>query len=304
MTALQTSPIDTPTPLNTEYPQPLRLGKDSVAYKVLIKNPVAPLLAGVPALALQVLHPSIGAGVYDHSTLKKRPINRLQRTAEYVAGTGLAEDDEALALVRRVNNRHKPVKGIDPVTGEAFSADDGELQIYVHVTEMGMILDAARFLGAKITPEEADRYWAEVAPVGAYLGAPPLEVPVTAKQAADVIARMEPKLEATPQGMDILAFLLKPTGSKLFTALRPLMPLNKLVAAALLPDSVRVLAGLPTSRRVDRLVRAAVRTVTTIGRPALTLLTFHLVGRRATNYYENVPERTTPRGFQLPLPRD
>ena len=53
MTALQTSPIDTPAPLNTEYPQPLRLGKDSVAYKVLIKNPVAPLLAGVPALALQ-----------------------------------------------------------------------------------------------------------------------------------------------------------------------------------------------------------------------------------------------------------
>jgi uncharacterized protein (DUF2236 family) len=287
----------------TSLPQPLRLGRDSVAYKVLINNPVAGLLAGVPALALQVLHPSIGSGVYHHSTLKQRPISRLQRTAEYVAGTGLADDEEALKLIRRVNNRHRPVRGTDPVTGAEYSAEDPDLQIYVHVTEMGAILDAAKFIGTKVTPEEEDRYWAELAPVGAYLGAPPELVPTTAAQAHEVIDRMLPSLAPGEEGMDVLRFLLAPTGSKLFTALRPLMPLNRYVAAAMLPDQVRELAGLPRSKRVDRVVRAALRTVTTLGRPFLSWLTYRLVGPRAKRYYDEIPEHTTPRGFTLPLPR-
>jgi uncharacterized protein (DUF2236 family) len=300
---METSPMAAPTTAPATV-RPLRLGKDSVAYRVLASNPIAGLLAGVPALSMQVLHPSIGAGVYDHSTLKKRPISRLQRTAEYVAGTGAASDEEALKLIRRTNNRHKPVKGTDPVTRSPFSADDPDLQIYVHVTEMGALLEAAKFVGVKVSPADEDRYWAEVAPIGAYLGAPLHDVPTTAAEASAVIERMLPRLAATEQGLDTIRFLLAPTGSRLFTALRPLMPLNKLVAAAMLPLQVRELLGLPTSRRVDRAVRRAVRMLMAVTRPFFTWLTFRLVGERAKRYYDEFPELTTPRAFTLPLPKD
>jgi uncharacterized protein (DUF2236 family) len=303
-TTLEVTPMQMQTVASASPLQPLRLGRDSIAYRVLATNPIAGLLAGVPALSMQVLHPAIGTGVYDHSTLKKRPISRLQRTAEYVAGTGAASDEEALKLIRRTNNRHKPVRGTDPVTGSPFTADDPDLQVYVHVTEMGALLHAAKFVGVRIDAEEEDRYWAQVAPIGAYLGAPAADVPTTAAQAAAVIDRMLPKLAPTPQAVDTITFLLSPTGSRLFTLLRPLMPLNKLVAAAMLPLEIRQMLGLPTSGRLDRQVRRAVRLLVTAGRPFFTWLTFRLVGERARRYYDEFPEHTTVRGFTLPLPKD
>jgi uncharacterized protein (DUF2236 family) len=300
MTTATATPETAPTATTV---RPLRLGQDSVAYRVLNNQPIAGLLAGVPALSLQVLHPSIGGGVYHHSSLKRRPLDRLARTAQYVAGTGAAGDEEALALIERTNRRHRPVKGNDPKTGSPFTADDPDLQVYVHTTEMWAILEAAKFLGLKLTPADEDRYWAELQPIGAYLGAPVELVPSDRAQALAVIEAMRPMLAATDEGMDTIAFLLRPTGSPLFTAVRPLLPLNRFATAAMLPPAVAQMVGLTVRPRRDRVVRALMRAVTTLGKPFFTWLTFRLTGPEVKEYYRQFPERTTERGFALPLPK-
>lgn len=282
--------------------QPLRLGKDAVLYRVAVAQPHVGLLAGVPALVLQTLHPAIGGAVYDHSTLKQSPINRLQRTADYVFATAFGDDEEARALIERVHKRHAPVRGTNSVTGEAFTADDSDLQVYVHVTEMWAFLEAYRFLGGKLTPDEQDRYWAELQPIGAMLGATVEHVPATAAEAQAVLDAMRPHLHPTPQGLDTIEFLLAPTGHPVLTALKPLMPVNRRATAAMLPRSIRALAGLPTSAAGDRAIRVLARVANTLAGPLLKRLAWRLGGKDTRRMMLAAPEHTTRRNFTLPLP--
>src|SRR5688500_6711072 len=113
---------------------------------------------------------------------------------------------------------------------------------------MKAILDACKFLGGKLTPAEEDRYWLELNVIGAILGAPVEDVPETAAEAAAVIERMLPELEPTEQALDTIEFLLAPSGNRLFAALKPFAPLNKFAAAAMLPDEIRKMIGLPTAK--------------------------------------------------------
>src|SRR5947199_8403506 len=55
------------------------LGPDSVAWRVL-DHPAA-LVGGLRALVVQSLHPLATAGVAQHSDYKRRPLERLRRTA-------------------------------------------------------------------------------------------------------------------------------------------------------------------------------------------------------------------------------
>lgn len=283
-------------------PDPLRLGRDSVFYRVGSRWPVIGLLAGVPALIRQVLHPAIGIAVHDHSTLKTRPVDRLRRTAQYVVGTAHADDATALALVERTSKRHVPVRGVDPLTGTPFSADDPELQVYVHVTEMAAFLDAYKFLGGTLSGEDEDHYWAELAPIGALLGAPVAEVPASAASASEFLATMEPQLRVTPEGRDLIDFLLAPRGTRLLTALRPVMPLNRRATAAMLPDSIREMAGLPASKRLDAAVRGILRAGVKMTGPLSTAITWKLVGAEGKASFDSTPERTVARGPALPAP--
>ena len=69
------------------------------------------LVGGIAALLLQMLHPSVLAGVWDHSKFKTDLHGRLRRTAHFIALTtygGRAEAETAIARVRRI---HESVQG-------------------------------------------------------------------------------------------------------------------------------------------------------------------------------------------------
>ena len=78
-------------------------GPDSVAWRV-IGHPVS-LIGGLRALIIQSLHPLAMAGVAQHSDYRRRPLERLRRTSQYVAATTFgdrAQAEAAAAHVRRV----------------------------------------------------------------------------------------------------------------------------------------------------------------------------------------------------------
>src|SRR3954462_14222723 len=63
------------------------------------------MVGGVAALLLQMLHPAVLAGVWDHSSFRGDMIGRLRRTARFIAVTGYAsraEAEQAIAKVREV----------------------------------------------------------------------------------------------------------------------------------------------------------------------------------------------------------
>ena len=152
-------------------------GPASVTWR--IHGNASMFIGGMRALLMQALHPRAMAGVEQHSDYREHPWRRLARTIEYVVintyGT-TAQADEAAANVRHI---HRTVRGIDPVTGRPYAADDHDLLLWVHTGEVDSYLEAHRAYGPGLSDEDADRYVAERVRSVELLGLPPGRAPAS-----------------------------------------------------------------------------------------------------------------------------
>src|SRR5262249_11421179 len=73
------------------------------------------------ALLLQVSHPSVGAGVTQHSDFKRDPWGRLVRTLDYTSSVVYGGPELAWEVGRRVREMHRRINGVRP-DGERYHA--------------------------------------------------------------------------------------------------------------------------------------------------------------------------------------
>jgi uncharacterized protein (DUF2236 family) len=127
--------------------------------------------AGPRALLLQLAHPSVAAGVADHSDFRADPWRRLQGTLDsylrIVYGTATA----ARAEIRRLNELHRTI------TGPTYRARDPDLSLWVHATLVDSTIVVADAWLAPMTRERRVRYYAETLPIGRAFGIPPSMLP-------------------------------------------------------------------------------------------------------------------------------
>src|SRR6188508_635789 len=60
--------------------EPALMAAGSVSWRVF-KNPLAVYIGGVTAVLLQLAEPRVGAGVWQYTSFRERPVERLRRTA-------------------------------------------------------------------------------------------------------------------------------------------------------------------------------------------------------------------------------
>ena len=120
------------------------------------------------ALLLQVAHPTVGAGVRDHSTFEQDPWGRLLRTVDYLY-LMVYSGREAANVGRRLREVHKAIKGANP-DGSRYHALEPEAYAWVHATLVeGAIRAHLRFVGP-LAQDEIERMYAEYMPLGRLLG--------------------------------------------------------------------------------------------------------------------------------------
>jgi uncharacterized protein (DUF2236 family) len=163
------------------------------------------MVGGVASLLLQMLHPAVLAGVWDHSAFRTDMLGRLRRTARFIAETTYAERAIAQAAITKVREVHERVGGTLP-DGTPYRADDPALLAWVHVTEMWSFLAAWQRYGVPISREEEDVYYAETARIAEALGADP--VPRSKAEAEALIAAMRPQLLADARTREVAHFVL------------------------------------------------------------------------------------------------
>jgi uncharacterized protein (DUF2236 family) len=148
-------------------------GPKSVAWRV--HGDVASMMVGgISSLLLQMLHPAVLAGVWDHSNFRTDMHGRLRRTARFIALTTYGGHDEAEAAIARVRHIHDQVGGTLP-DGTPYAANDPALLAWVHVTEASSFLNAwRRYVEPGMSAVDQDRYFAEMARVAHGLGADPV----------------------------------------------------------------------------------------------------------------------------------
>ncbi|MEA2350783.1 MAG: hypothetical protein QOG86_1724 [Thermoleophilaceae bacterium] len=244
------------------------LGPDSVAWKV-VGHPVS-LVGGLRALIVQSLHPLAMAGVAQHSDYRNRSLDRLRRTAYYVTATTFGDRATADAAARRVRSIHRKVRGIDPVTGRAYSADDPETQLWVHCVEWHSFLAAYRAYGGRLTADEQDRYHEEGARVAPLVGLPEAMVPRSVAEQREYFESVRSQLVLSRDARDAIRFVLSPPLTRDLLPFQIPVRLLARAALAIVPRDLRRLAQVDQPRALDAVTLAAVR-------PAAALLTLPLL---------------------------
>ena len=226
-------------------------GPGAVAWRV--HGDVASMMVGgIAGLLLQMLHPSVLAGVWDHSNFRADMHGRLRRTARFIALTTYGATEEAEAAMARVRQIHQQVRGTLP-DGSAYAASDPALLAWVHATEAISFLTAwIRYAEPAMSAADQDRYFVEMARVAAGLGADP--IPVSRAEAERLIQAMRPQLRVDERTSEVARLVLTQPARR--RAAEPFQALTMQAAIDLLPDWARAMHQLPAPALARPLVRA------------------------------------------------
>ncbi|MEX2196625.1 MAG: oxygenase MpaB family protein [Thermoleophilaceae bacterium] len=219
------------------------------------------------ALLLQVSHPTVGAGVDQHSDFAADPWGRLLRTLDYVHGTVYGGPRLAGEIGRRVRNLHKDIKGSKP-DGQPYHALEPEAYAWVHATLASSIVDGHRLLGAALSPAEAEDFWQEWRRLGRLVGVRYGDLPEHWAGFRPYFDRVvEEELEDTRMVHVVFDTLAEPAPPEipglhpaLWKALRhPMGRSMQLVTAGLLPPVLRERFGFEWTLGQERMLRVLSR---------------------------------------------
>lgn len=226
-------------------------GPGSVAWRVH-GDVTSMLVGGVAGLLLQMLHPAVLAGVWDHSNFRADMHGRLKRTARFIALTTYGGRDEAAAAIARVRRIHAHIGGTLP-DGTPYQAGDPALLAWVHVTETTSFLAAWRRYGEpRMSGADQDRYFAEMAQVAVALGAD--SVPRDRTEAAELIRAMRGALHVDARTREVARLVLDQPAAR--PSIRPMQGLTMQAGIDLLPAWARAMHGFADPGLRSPLVRA------------------------------------------------
>jgi len=226
-------------------------GPQSVAWRVH-GDVTSMMVGGISGLLLQMLHPAVLAGVWDHSKFRADMRGRLRRTARFIALTTYGSRAEAEAVIARVRGIHDHVCGVLP-DGRPYAANDPSLLAWVHLTETTSFLNAwVRYAEPAMPASDKDRYFAEMSVVGEALGADP--IPRTRAAARVLFQEMRPGMRCDARTREVARLVMTQPMPNLMA--EPLQALTVQAGIDLLPDWARRMHGLHNPVLGRPLVRA------------------------------------------------
>jgi len=243
-------------------------GPESVTWRVNRESVL--LLGGGRALLLQVAHPSVGAGVAQHSRYREDPWGRLSRTLDVTRRIVFGDTATARDASAHLGRVHAHVSGTiddDARAGEPYEAGDPELLRWVWATLVeSALLVYTRYVGPlKVSDVEA--YYAEQKRFLEACGAPAASAPETFAAFMHWFdATVDEVLEVTPAARDVCDAILRPR--RLPLPLRPAFDALNLATVGLLPATLRDGYGLGWGPQRERLLAAQ----TTLVRRLMPLL--------------------------------
>lgn len=210
------------------------------------------MVGGVAGLLLQMLHPGVLAGVWDHSNFRADMHGRLRRTAQFISLTTYGGRAEAEGAIARVRSIHDRVCGVLP-DGSPYAANNPSLLAWVHVTETTSFLNAwIRYAEPDMSGSDRDRYFDEMAQVAEALGADP--VPRTLSEARRLIDAMRPHMRCDGRTREVARLVLGQRAPDMIA--EPFQALTMQAGIDLLPDWAQRMHGLRNPMLGRPLVRA------------------------------------------------
>ena len=229
------------------------------------------LLGGGRALLMQLAHPSVAAGVADHSDFARDPFSRLRRTLEASYSIVFGSEEDARRTAAAIHAVH------ERVTGPGYQANDPELLLWVHATLVDTALRVyTRFVGPLLR-HEVEQYYAESMRQAELMGVPLDAQPADFHAFRHYVRTTVATLEVSDAARRLAKSILRP---RVPLVGEPAVALARQITVGLLPLPLRVQYGLRwDARRKAALLAAAATSRQVLPRvppglrraPALTL---------------------------------
>jgi uncharacterized protein (DUF2236 family) len=220
------------------------------------------LLGWARAILLQLAHPLVAAGVFDHSGFRGTPYaaaSRLYHTVHAMLSLTFGDEVARQRTIEGIRAIHRRVNGVLPEAtgpypaGTRYSAEDPALVLWVHATLIESVLLVYERLVAPLTAAERDEYCTEAFPIAVALAAREDEVPRTWNEVRCYLDRMyaSNSIAVGTQGRELARAVLSPSGGWLVA---PATWINRTITIGLLPSQVREQYGMTWAPRQDRTI--------------------------------------------------
>jgi uncharacterized protein (DUF2236 family) len=231
-------------------------GPGTVTWRV---NREAVLLAGGGrALLLQVAHPSVAAGVVQHSDYDVDPYGRLFRTLDLVTKITFGNTETCHRAAATLKRAHGPVKGERP-DGEPYRAWDPDLLLWVWATLVeSAVLVYTRYV-EPLAARDLGAYYEEQQRFAVMCGVPEGHWPATwPRFMAWFDEWVRDECTVTDDSRAIARSIVDPRMPRpLKPAARPAVELLNLATVGLTPAVLRERYGLSWGPRRERLLAAS-----------------------------------------------
>ena len=222
------------------------------------------LLAAGYALLLQVSHPTVGAGVSEHSQFRRDPWGRLLRTLDYTYTMVYGGPRAAAEMGASIRRRHRRIRGVTP-DGRSYHALEPRAYAWVHATLAEAIVRAHDRFARPLSIAERGLLWSEWRALGRLLGIRERDLPADWEGFGTYVTDMVAgTLERTPAVDDVLAALTRPPAPDAPALRAPVWalaraPLGRVLGLAtigLLPPALRGRLGVDWSTAQELRLRA------------------------------------------------
>jgi uncharacterized protein (DUF2236 family) len=235
--------------LSVPVGEPGLVGPGSMSWRVF-SNPVSLTIGGIAAVLLELGEPKVRAGVWEHSSFRRAPRERMQRTGLGAMITVFGPVSLVESYTARVNAIHAQIAGVTDA-GEAYRADEPELLRWVQATAAFGFLEAYAAYVQPLTVAERDGFYAEAVAGARCYGV--TEPPASEAECLALFEVVEPRLGPSAVLDEFLAIMR--SAAILPLPARPLQPLLVRAALALLPVGIAARLGLRSSlTRPERLL--------------------------------------------------
>jgi uncharacterized protein (DUF2236 family) len=227
---------------HSDFARPTReealLPADSLSWRVL-KNPIALFAGGTAAVILELAEPAVRAGVWEHSSFRKDPLNRLKRTGLAAMISVYGARSVAEPMIARVVRMHASVQGTT-IAGIRYSANDPRLLTWVHATAAFGFAEAYNQYVQPLSTQNLNDFYHEGAPVSRLYGA--IDAPRSVAEMQALFESTRSRLAPSPIIFEFLQIMRETAAFP--RPLRWLQPMLLRAAVELIPKWLRESLGL------------------------------------------------------------